>query len=70
MAVWFVVMYSVLWCAGSMLFLVIGGWYPKNAKVWPAFLIMGSIIAASSLLGIMLKGWLCEIRDKAEEKTE
>lgn len=65
----FFLLYSLLLYVGSMLFFVVGTLCVyEGGKRWLAFLIVGLIILASSLLGTMFRDWFREKennRDKA-----
>ena len=57
----FLLLYSLLLRVGARLFFV-AGILCEDGRKWPAFLIVGLIILASSLLSRMFQNWLREIR--------
>ncbi len=59
----FLGMYLLLLYAGSELFFVVPT-LCEGGKRWVSYLIVGLIILASSLLGKMFQGWLCDVRKR------
>ncbi len=63
-----ILLYLLLLRVGIRLFLV-SGTICEGGKKWPAFLIVGLIILASSLLSKMLQDWLREKGNNSDKEN-